>query len=64
MFTTVYTVQNRDMRFDYHNAEDVDTVWNEDSFDIKVTMVNPSPYFDLKNSLSDTFDFNQVDTSM
>jgi hypothetical protein len=62
MYTTEYLVQNRDMRFDYHNAKVVDTIWNEDTFDIKIGLVNPSPYFDPKNS--EIFDLNQVNTAM
>lgn len=58
MYLTQYAVQNRDMRFEFSNALDVDTVWNEDTFDISVTMVNPSPYLDPKNSLSEIFDLN------
>lgn len=62
MYTTEYLVQNRDMRFDYHNAKDVDTIWNEDTFDINIEMVNPSPYFDPRDN--EIFDLNQVDTAM
>jgi len=35
----------RDMKFDYHSGAHIDTIWNEDTLDILVTMVNPSEYF-------------------
>jgi hypothetical protein len=36
----------RDMKFDYYSGQKpVDTIWNEDTLDIVVTMVNPSQHF-------------------
>jgi len=34
------------MKFDYHSGgAHADSIWNEDTLDILVTMVNPSEYF-------------------
>jgi hypothetical protein len=33
------------MRFEYHSIDKVETIWNEDTLDIVITMVNPSPFF-------------------
>jgi hypothetical protein len=63
----------RDMKFDYHSGDSpVDTIWNEDTLDIDITMVNPSehlkePHTDLRASQrldKVQFDLNQVDISM
>lgn len=46
MYTTKYLVQMRDMKFDYHSGDNpIDTIWNEDTLDIDIKMVNPSKHF-------------------
>ena len=65
IYLTKYIIDNREMKFEYHTADKVDTIFNEDTLDIEVTMVNPSPFL-VEPTLDkpNIFDLNQVDSSM
>lgn len=53
------------MKFEYHTTNKVDTIFNEDTLDIEVTMVNASPFlFEPTIEKPNVFDLNQVDDSM
>ena len=71
MLETSYIISNKKLRFDLKtNGKVQDTLFNEDSMNINVAMVNPSPYL-LEDSKVATgisgapiFDVGQVDISM
>ena len=71
MLETSYIISNKQLRLDYKvNGKIQDTLFNEDSLNIIVAMVNPSPYL-TEDSKAATgisgapiFDIGQVDTSM
>lgn len=44
VYLTKYIIDNREMKFEYHTPNKVDTIFNEDTLDIEVAMVNASPF--------------------
>lgn len=59
IYLTKYFIDNRDMKFEYHTTNKVDTVFNEDTVGIEVAMVNASPYLvEPKGDKPNIFDLN------
>ena len=71
MLETNYLITNKKLRFDLKTDNKIkDTIFNEDSLNINIALVNPSPYLEEDSKVATDvpgapiFDIGQVDTSL